>query len=83
VSDHGAYYLSPVAAMLQDAELRLAAEQRFEAGQGYWLVIGEDEPDSTRVRTSHDVTQFARLEGSAVQADASGDTELFHPAHPR
>jgi hypothetical protein len=40
VSDHGAYDLSPVAAMLQHAELRLATEQRAEAGQDYWLVVG-------------------------------------------
>jgi hypothetical protein len=40
VSDHGAYDLSPVAATLQHEELRLSAEQRVEAGQGYWLVVG-------------------------------------------
>jgi hypothetical protein len=40
VSDHGSYGLSPIAAMLQHEELRLAAEQRVEAGQDYWLVVG-------------------------------------------
>jgi hypothetical protein len=69
--------------MLQHAELRLSAEHRVEAGQGYWLVVGENEPDSARARRSDDVSRFARLEGNALQAGAFGGAELSHPAYPR
>jgi hypothetical protein len=40
VSDYGAHNVLPGAALLQHEELGLVGEERVEAGQGYWLVVG-------------------------------------------
>jgi hypothetical protein len=83
VRAYGADDLSPVTAALQHHELPLSAEQGVQTGQSQWLVVGEDEPNATRARRSHDVSGFARLEGIALQAGAFGGTEPSHAGHPQ